>query len=120
MWKNRDEYIKQDINGRWINTEYPPDSFIQYPNNSGYKNANAEMLFYEFAVQYYDLRIKYQGSEYLAIVDDDGAYIADSLYHRISDIYPTANDLIKYATMPDGKHLYELVRDAKRISIDIL
>lgn len=41
MWKNRDEYIKQDINGRWINTEYPPDSFIQYPNNSGYKNANA-------------------------------------------------------------------------------
>ena len=85
-----------------------------------YKNANAEMLFYEFAVQYYDLRIKYQGSEYFAIVDDDGAYIADSLYHRISDIYPTANDLIKYATMPDGKHLYELVRDAKRISIDIL
>lgn len=120
MWKNRDEYIKQDGAGRWINTEYPPDSFTQYPNNSGYKNANAEMLFYQFAVQYYDLRMKYQGNEYLAIVDDDGAYIADHLYHRISDIYPTANDLIKHAIMPGGKHLYELVRDAKHISIDIL
>lgn len=78
------------------------------------------MLFYQFAVQYYDLRIKYQGNEYLAIVDDDGAYIADSLYHRISDIYPTANDLIKHATILDGKHLYELVKDSKQISIDIL
>lgn len=120
MWKNRDEYIKQDGIGRWINTEYPPESLIKYPNNSGYKNADAEMLFYQFAVQYYDLRIKYQGKEYFAFVDDDGAYIADSLYCRISDIYPTPNDLIKYAVMPDGKHLYELVRDTKQISLDII
>lgn len=120
MWNNRDEYAKQDSIGRWINTEYPPDNFTQYPNNSGYKNANAEMLFYQFAVQYYDLRIKYQGKVYLAIVDDDGAYIADHLYNRISNIYTTANDLIKDAIMPGGKHLYELVSNAKQISIDIL
>lgn len=119
MWKNRDEYIKQDSFGRWINTEFPPDSLSQYPNNSGYKNANAEMLFYQFAVQYYDLRICYGGQHFLAIVDDDGAYIADAHYNRISDIYPTANDLIKNATFPGGKRLFELVQSAKQISIDI-
>lgn len=120
MWKNRYDYIKQDEHGRWINTEYPPVSFSQYPNNSGYKNSNAEMLFYQFAVQYYDLRIKYDGIEYLAIVDDDGAYIADALYNRISNIYPTANDLIKHFVFPCSKSLSELVQDAKQISIDIL
>lgn len=120
MWNSRYDYIKQDELGRWINTEFPPVSFYQYPNNSGYKNSNSEMLFYQFAVQYYDLRIEYDGREYLAIIDDDGAYIADTLYNRISDIYPTANDLIRHFAFSDGGHLGELVQDAKRISIDIL
>ena len=120
MWKNRDEYIKQDDYGRWINIEFPPDSYTQFPNNTGYRNTNTEMLFYQYAVQYYDLRIEYQGVEYLAIVDDDGAYIADRDYEMITDVFPTANDLIKSFTFPDGKRLIELVQSAKLISIDIL
>lgn len=120
MWKNRDEYSKQDSVGRWINTEFPPDSFSRYPNNSGYRNSNSEMLYYQFGVQYYDLRIKYQGRDYLAIVDDDnGAYIANPSFCRISEVFPTANDLIKHFTFPDGKPLIELVRDAKQISLNI-
>ena len=120
MWKNRYEYIRQDSLGRWINTEFPPDSFSQYPNNSGYRNANSEMLFYEYAVQYYDLRISYQGSEYFAYVDDDGAYITDTKDNLISNTYPTANDLIKVFVFPDGTPLLDCVTDAKTISIDIL
>lgn len=120
MWTNRDDYTVQDEKGRWINTEFPPDSFNQYPHNSGYKNANAEMLFYQFAVLYYDLRIEYQGEIYLAIVDDDGAYIADVEYNRTSEIYSTANDLIKEFIFPDGKYLQDIVKSAKQIYIDIL
>lgn len=120
MWKNRDDYSVQDEKGRWINTEFPPDSFNQYPHNAGYKNANAEMLYYQFAVMYYDLRIEYQGEDYLAIVDDAGAYIADVEYNPISETYPTANDLIKNFTFPDGKCFPDIVKDAKQIYIDIL
>lgn len=120
MWKSRDDYSVQDEKGRWINTEFPPDSFNQFPHNEGYKNANAEMLYYQFAVMYYDLRMEYQGETYFALVDDNGAYIADTDYNRISEIYPTANDLIKAYAFPDGRHLLDIVKNAKHIYIDIL
>lgn len=120
MWKSRDDYIIQDSLGRWINTEFPPDSLDQYPHGADYMNANAEMLYYQFAVMYYDLCIEYQGEKYLAIVDDAGAYIADVEYNPISSTYPTANDLIKLFRFPDGKSLIELVKDPTLIFIDSL
>lgn len=119
MWKNREEYIEQDSSGRWVNMEFPPDSLTQYPYNNGYKNANSGMLFYDYAVQYYDLRISYHGKGYFAYVDDDGAFITDATGNIVGDIYPTANDLIKAFVFPDGTPILDCVSDAKRISIDI-
>lgn len=119
MWKSRYDYIIHDDMGRVMNVEFPPDNLTMYPHKSGYKNVNADILFYMFAVQYYDLRINYKGEKYLAIVDDDnGAYIADTEYNPISEIYPTANDLIKSFHFSDGKRLLDLVENAKEFEID--
>ena len=63
MWDDREKYSKKDELGRGINTEFPPESFQRYPHYSGYRTPNREMLFYQFAVQYYDVRINYHGKE---------------------------------------------------------
>lgn len=117
MWNDRDEYTKQDELGRWINTEFPPENFNKYPHNAGYRTANREMLFYQFAVQYYDMRISYQGQG-IILYADDVCCVTDMEHNNISDEYPTANDLIKNFKFPDGKTLIDVVDD-KNFQIDI-
>lgn len=117
MWNNRYEYMIQDDLGRWINTEFPPENFERYPHNAGYRTENREMLFYEFAVQYYDTRISYQGKDMILLADEE-CCVTDMEHIEISEYYPTANDLIKNFRFPDGKTLIEVV-DEKNFAIDI-
>lgn len=119
MWNNRDDYSKQDELGRWINTEFPPENINKYPHNAGYRTANREMLFYQFAVQYYDVKIAYRGMNAILIADDEGCVVTDTEHNEISGYYPTANDLIKNFQFYDGKTLIDVVDD-KDFDIDIL
>lgn len=117
-WRNRDEYIIKDELGRWINTEFPPVNFKKYPNYSGYKTPNQEYLFYQFAVLYYDVIIEYKGVKMLLVADLGGCNVADLNWDGISQIYATANDLIREFRLKDGKTLCEVVDD-KTFSINI-
>lgn len=118
MWKDRDDYSTQDEMGRWINTEFPPDNLNKYPNNSGYRTSNREMLFYQFAVQYYDVTIEYRGLQAILIADEEGCVMTDIEHNDICDMYPTANDLIKNFKFSDGKTLIDVVDD-RDFKIDI-
>lgn len=117
MWNDRDKYAKKDEIGRWINTEFPPESFNKYPHNTGYRTANREMLFYQFAVLYYDMRISYQGQE-MRLYADDECCVTDMEYNEISQYYKNANELIKNFKFFDGKTLLDVV-DNKSFKIDI-
>lgn len=118
MWKNRHDYSKKDDLGRWINTEFPPDSFNRFPSNSGYRTSNREMLFYQYGVLYYDMRIRYQDKDMILYADDE-CCVTDMERNEISEYYPTANDLIKNFRFTDGKTLIDVVDD-KNFYIDIL
>ena len=109
MWKSRKEYCVQDEKGRWINTEFPPDSFVKYSDYSGYQTSNREYLFYQFAVQYYDVLIEYKGNRYILVADDDGCSVTNEIWDDLSPEFLTANDLIKDFRFPDGKGLLDIV-----------
>ncbi|MDR4931314.1 hypothetical protein [Segatella bryantii] len=46
----------------------------------GYKTDKEETLFYDFAVQGYDLMISYQDKFYYFMVDDDGVWLSDDAF----------------------------------------
>lgn len=118
MWNSREEYSIRDEKGRWINTEFPPDSYDRYPDNSGYRTSNREYLFYQFAVQYYDVLIEYNGNKYILVADDEGCSVTNEKWDELSPDYFTANDLIKEYRFPDGKGLLDIV-DNRDFKIDI-
>lgn len=118
MWKDRNDYSKQDDKGRWVNTEFPPENFDKYPHNTGYRTSNREMLFYQFGVQYYDVIVEYCGQKAILIADGDGCVVTDPNHNEISETYPTANDLIKNYNFPNGNRLIDAVDD-KNFKIDI-
>lgn len=118
MNRHPEDYIDCDELGRWINAEFPPDSFTIYPRNSGYRTESREALYNVFAIQYYDMVISYHGEEMRLIADIGGCYVEDTNNQRISDIYPTANDLIKGFRFIDGKTLENVVDDSD-FNIDV-
>ena len=80
MWKNRDDFAKKDEKGRWYNSEFPPVSYSKYPTNDGYKTPGLGILLYWYAVQYYDITVKYKGVEYILCADEDGCmYILNTI-----------------------------------------
>jgi hypothetical protein len=111
--------MEQDEKGRWKNIEFPPDSFRKYPHKTGYRTANREYLYYQFAVQYYDVCVTYRERTFNLIADSGGCSVEAKSGERISDLYPTANDLIKEFRFDDGKSLSDVVDD-KNFIIDIL
>ena len=49
------DYVKKDLAGYWYNSKYPPNYEVNGSLYHGYKNSVEETLFYDFAVQKYDL-----------------------------------------------------------------
>ena len=50
-----EDYVKKDLAGYWYNSKYPPNYKVNGSLYHGYKNGVEETLFYDFAVQRYDL-----------------------------------------------------------------
>lgn len=118
MWSNRDDYSKQDERGRWINTEFPPDSFTKYPSYSGYRTINREYLFYQYSLMLYEVMVTYNGKNYILVTSEDGCYVLNEDGEEISPVYPTGNDLIKEFRFSNGLSLLDIV-DYKDVNIDI-
>lgn len=112
--------MRKDELGRWVNTEFPPVSFEKYPRYSGYRTSNEEMLFYQFSLMWYLLRIEYKGKEYHAYIDDKRAWIEDPETGWESEEYPTGNDLLKHFRFEDGKTLLELAPASEDLDVDIM
>lgn len=117
----RDEYTRRDEKGRWINTEFPPESFSKYPTREGYRTINAMLLFYEYAIMCYCLEVHYKGASYRVLWDGgDESCVTDMDYNQISDTYSTPIELLKRYRFPDGNTLVDLAyMSEKEASIDI-
>lgn len=66
------------------------------------------MLFYDFAVQFYDVSFKYNGKSYYLLTDEDHVAVCDERFTEEYETFSNANELIERFTI-DGKPLLVLI-----------
>lgn len=110
----RPEYIKKDLAGYYYNAEYPPNYELYGDTYEGYKN-NAELiLFYEFAVQRYDVSFRYKGTPYYLMTDEFCVAVCDEHFTEQYEVFENANELIKHWRI-DGKPLIDIMDELENV-----
>lgn len=104
----KDKYIRKDLFGFYFNGKFPPNASGHSSLYHGYKTPAQECLFYDFAVQGYDLKVKYKGVYYYFMVDTDCVWLSDEKFTAMKRKYRNANDVLQHFCI-DGKPLYQLV-----------
>ena len=104
----QDPFIRTDLGGFAFNGKFPP-----YEANSlyhGYKTPAEECLFYDFAVQGYDLMFKYKGQPYYFMVDTDCVWLSNKNFTAMIKKFANGNDALEHFCI-DGTPLYKLVNE---------
>ena len=102
------DYIALDLCGYRYNKKYPPNKERFGESYGGYKNNAEEVLFYDFAVQFYDVSFKYKGKSYYLLSDNDHVAVCDSHFSEEFETFKDAVELIENYHI-DGRSLLELI-----------
>ncbi len=102
----KDPYIRTDFYGYAFNGKFPPDNSGSLYH--GYKTPAEECLFYDFAVQGYDLMIRYKGQPYYFMVDTDCVWLSDGNFTATIKKFANGNDVLENFCI-EGIPLYKLV-----------
>lgn len=70
----RKDYMMKDLFGYWYNAKYMPDYKRNGSLYNGYRNSIEEALYFDFAIQGYDLGFTYNGKRYYFLSEND--YVA--------------------------------------------
>lgn len=108
------DYVKKDLAGYWYNSKYPPNYEVNGSLYHGYKNSAEETLFYDFAVQRYDLYFTYRGKPYHFLSDSEHVAYCDDHYTEEYQRFPDGNTALEQFTI-DGKPLIELINDLENV-----
>lgn len=107
-------YITYDLFGYPFNSEFPPNIDLYGGGYDGYKNTASQVLFYDFAVQMYDVRFKYHGKMYCLMYTPEYAALCDEKFTKEIEIFATPNDLIKNLVIEDRK-LLDIIDEIEEI-----
>lgn len=107
-------YIGHDLWGYRYNTEFPPTPTLYGNNYYGYKNAASQVLFYDFAVQMYDVKFMYKGKMYYLLYTPEYAALSDEKFTDEIEIFETPNDLIKNLVI-NGEKLLDIIDEIEEI-----
>ena len=107
-------YIGHDLFGYPFNSEFPPNIDLYGDGYAGYKNTASQVLFYDFAVQMYDVRFKYHGNMYFLMYTPEYAALCDEKFTNEIEIFATPNDLIKNLVI-EGRKLLEIIDEIEEI-----
>lgn len=108
----QDDFIQNDLFGFPYNGKFPPCTYNFQKSKlyHGYDTPAQECLFYDFAVQGYDLKIKYKGIYYYFMVDSDCVWLSDKQFCATKERFKNGNDVLTNFLI-DGKPLYSIVDD---------
>ncbi len=106
--------IVWDLSGFPMNAKYPPDIERYGSTYDGYPNVNSEIIFYEFAVQGYDLRFSYKGKNYYAVSSEDHVALCDDHFTEEYEVFPHANAFIENFKI-DGRPLIDLIDELEDV-----
>lgn len=107
--------IVWDLTGNLINSKYPPNYELYGNRCNGYKNENYETLFYDFAVQRYDVTFCFRGKQYYLGSFGDHVALTDEHYTKETEIFPNANTLIENLLI-EGHPLITIIDEITNIN----
>ncbi len=85
-------YVGINAEGFRYNADYPPNERRYGSTYGGYRNNARQVLFYDFAVQGYDVMFKFRGESYHLLYEPDHAALCDSNYAAELESY--ANPMV--------------------------
>lgn len=115
-FSNTNDYIGRDLAGYPYNTKYPPNIEKNGAKYGGYKTAQEETFFYDFAVQNYDVRFKYEGVDYYLITREDYCALANSSLKKEYECFSNALDLIENLSI-NGRRLIDIMNDIEEVEV---
>lgn len=110
----RKDYVKHDLAGYAFNSKYPPNDKDGKSLFHGYRNDVEETLFYDFAVQGYDLHFTYKGKTYHFLSEADYVAYCDENYSEEYQRFPDGNTALEQF-MIDGKTIIELIDELEDV-----
>ena len=110
----KEDYIMKDLAGYLFNGKYLPDYSHNGSLYHGYKNSVEETLFYDFAVQGYDLTFIYKGHRYNFLSEHDHVALCDENYTEEYQIFPDGNTALEQFKI-EGKSLIELIDQLEEV-----
>ncbi len=108
------DYVGRDLFGNPYNKEFPPNQEKYGNRYGGYKNANREALFYDFAIVHYDIQFEYEKESYYLLIEPTHAARCDENFNEEYEVFPDPNTLIKELVIGDHK-LVEIIDDLEKV-----
>ncbi len=103
------DYEGLDLFGFRYNKKYPPNKGKYGISNGGYATKAESVLFYDFAIQGYDVEFTYKGKTYY-LLNDGEAYLSDSHFTAKKEHFNDPIDLIEHLKI-DGKTLISIINE---------
>ncbi|MDE6649493.1 MAG: hypothetical protein K2K45_06160 [Muribaculaceae bacterium] len=107
-------YIGKDILGFRYNAAYPPNTVKFGTTYGGYPNNARQVLFYDFAVQGYDVEFCYNGKKYHLLFEPDHSALCDENYNKEYESYRNPMELIENLSI-DGNKLIDIIDELEDV-----
>ena len=111
--------VGRDLMGYPYNIKYPPMIAKYGDKYLGYPTWNQEVLFFEHAVQGYDVTFVYHGVKYFLMSDPEYHCTCEDMHFTPSDksqYFPNGNALIEQLEI-EGHKLIEIIDELEEVEI---
>ena len=114
---NGENYIGTDLLGYPYNRKYPPDLKKYGSQYGGYRTFQQETFFYDYAVQSYDVRFKYNSVDYYIVNWGPGLCMrTDETLKVFYEKFPNAIALIEQLTI-NGVRLIDFMNEIEETEV---
>lgn len=107
-------YIAVDGNGHGYNAAMPPDTKKYGTTYGGYRNNAETVLYYDFAVQGYDVSMTYNHKRFHLLYEPDHAALCDRNFSTEYETFPDPMTLIKELRLC-GRKLIDIIDDLEDV-----
>ncbi len=112
----RKDYMMKDLAGHWYNAKYMPDYKLNGSLYNGYRNSIEEALYFDFAIQGYDLGFTYKGKRYYFLSENDYVALSDERFTEEFQKFEDGNTALEQFKI-DGKSIIELIGELEDVEI---
>ena len=109
------DYVMTDLLGYPYNGKYPPKG-DKHGIYHGYSSDVEETLFYDFAVQRYDLGFTHKGKRYYFLSESDHVALSDEHFTEEYQCFDDGHSALEQFLI-DGKSIIELIDQLEDVEV---